>query len=192
MSFTLPKDFVLIFYHNAKSGFFPSKQAAIFSQNSDRFSLLSRIDNRFQTSNNSFEFILYYPDVDEFCHWKQTENPILTDKTQPITFEDVNCSWHYLSHYPFNGLWKSTSINCFLDSGENNSFYYAVGMYHNDTNYPGLPGPKWEYNNETLWEEYLYMKVEDPTSLKYLYSVCSPYQSREILLHILFTAIMLG
>ena len=191
MNFTLPKDFVLVFYHNAKKGFFPSKKAAMFSQNRDRFSLLSRIDDKFRTSSNNFEFILYYPDLDEFCHWKQSENPLFVDNLDSITFEKVDCVWNELEIHPFKGLRKSDSFMSFLDSAASKSFFYSVGMYRNDSYNLGLAGPYWNYKNTILWEEYLYMKVEDPSLLKYLYSVCSPYYSREIYLQKLLTTIMI-
>ena len=191
MTFTLPKDFVLVLYHNARNGFFPSKRAAMFSQNRDRYSLLSRIDDRFKTSSNNFEFILYYPDIDEFCRWKQNENPLFVDKLESITFENIDCKWNERDSSQFKGLRKSLSSYSFLDSADNDAFFYAVGMYRNDSYNFGLPGPYWNYKNTILWEQYLYMKVEDPSLLKYLYSICSPFSSREILFHILFTTIML-
>ena len=173
MPFSLGKDWSLILYHNSKNGFFTSKFTSSFSLKNDRFSVISRIDDRFQTSEGYFEFILYYPDIEEWCQWKQLQNPLNVTDITKISFIPVTCEWQNIQYHQFKGLRKSLSSLAFLDSANYGDFFYAVGMYKEDSYYEGLPGPFWNYKDKTLWEEYLYMKVEDHSLLKYLYSVCS-------------------
>ena len=173
MPLNLTNDWALIVHHNVSHGFFPSNVSALFSLKKETFSVVSRIHDRFKI-NNTFEFILYYPDIDEYCHWKQIENPWTVDDMNNITFYPIDCKWENLSNpdQDFHGLRKSLSWHSVIDSTTQTSYFYAVGMYLKDskTENLGLPGPQWGYKNTTLWEQYLYMKVEDKSLLKYLYS----------------------
>ena len=188
---SLSQDWALILHHHLRDGVFPSNVRAGFSQRTDRYSVLSRINDDFKI-NESFEFILYYPDIDEFCQWKQSVNPLRAQPKSEIDFEPINCPFKDYKDVTFKGLRLSPYSYCLLDGiNEDGRWHYAVGVLDLDPNYEGIPGPKWNYKNTTLKEQYLYMRVTDPLLLPYLYSICTPFGYSRMNSRLYYSAVLI-
>ena len=175
---SLTQDWTLIFHHNLVDGIFPSNYSAGFSQRRHRYSVLSRVNDNFKI-DGYFEFILYYPDIEEYCQWKQNVNPMVAPCGSDIGFEPVNCTWDNFVPDPennFTGLRLSPSEFTLLDGINDGRWHYAIGITKLDTpKYYGMPGPIWYYKNVTINESYLYMRVNNPLLLPQLFSICTVY-----------------
>ena len=70
----------LIFHHNVKYGdLFKNEKVVHFYKGKNKFSLLSRINDKFKISDDYFEFMIYYPDYDDYVQFTQPTNPIYSE-----------------------------------------------------------------------------------------------------------------
>ena len=78
----------LIFHHNAKYGdLFKNEKEVLFYKGKNKFSLLSRINDKFKINDDYFEFMIYYPDYDDYVQFTQPANPIYSEF--PINSVDI-------------------------------------------------------------------------------------------------------
>lgn len=122
-----------VFYHNCKSG------TVLFSSNnsfaeaketntnapttSDKYSILSKLENFRPNTNSSFEFKLKYPtDTNGSNIWKQTSNPTYQ---KVIGYKPIKIDW--TSNY-WGGLEYSGNTSTLIDGSANhNNWSYAIG-----------------------------------------------------------------
>jgi len=172
-------DFVKVFSHDAKGGFF-SSQADAASKNpnnphADLFSILDQLE-RYRGSDGNFRFKLCYPEItwgvggSKCNEWIQSSNP-LTETT--ITgFKSISLAFTITSYMkPWGGLGKSVSHYPYAaidDSPSQSGWWFAIGStraYYNG----GIPGPRYssDSSNEankfgTVKKVILY--VQNPSS----------------------------
>ena len=164
----------LIFHHNVKNGdLFKDENEALYCRSDNKFSLLSKINDKFKINDEYFEFMITYPEYDDYIHFTQTKNPITINKTEEGTVV-VKRQSALPDRKSFKGLALGGHILALLDSnGKDPGWYYAIGqmMFVPDYN-NSIPGPNWYYNNSTnLFSEVnLYIKIIDLSLLPYLYS----------------------
>ena len=125
-----------IFYHNCQNGQFFTKTDVYNITTEDKYSILYILDKNF-TIRDKFEFLLEYPELGKFNHWRQKNSPtkekeiLNADPYKVQGYEGVkiqmnNCSW--------GGLALSTTTNTLIEGsiGKTDNWYYAIGQYADD------------------------------------------------------------
>ena len=135
-----------VFYHNCKSGtvlfssensFAEAKETNINAPTtSDKYSILSKLENFRPNTNSSFEFRLKYPtDTNDSNIWKQTSNPTY-EKIAGYTPVKINWTSNF-----WGGLeWTNGSTTLIDGSVNHDNWFYAIGVStkYND----GMPSCK--------------------------------------------------
>ena len=187
----------LIFHHNVKYGeLFKNKREALNYRGTHKFSLLSRINDRFKIDDQYFEFKITYPEYDDCVIFTQKTNPIHVDEIEEGTVE-VKKESNMNNHYNFTGLALGNNSFTLLDTnGKKDLWFYAIGQVNFVSAYnASIPGPNW-YCNETnnlIYEVNLYIKIKDWSLLDYLYSfnTCNSQHYIQLRNLLYFTIIML-
>ena len=135
-----------VFYHNCKSGtvlfssensFAEAKETNINAPTtSDKYSILSKLENFRPNTNSSFEFRLKYPtDTNDSNIWKQTSNPTY-EKIAGYTPVKINWTSNF-----WGGLeWTNGSTTLIDGSVNHENWFYAIGA---STKYrDGMPSCK--------------------------------------------------
>ena len=135
---------LLIFNHDLEKSnyrFFPSRDAALYSNDENMFSRLSQI-NELSIINNKYEFILEYPPLPDYIQWTQDLNPITTFESNTSN-SSLNINIKHIQGYSkFRGLMRSTVEMSLLDGDGNDLglYFYSVGtVSYGEGN--SLPGP---------------------------------------------------
>ena len=153
---------------------FKDTNEAVYCKDKGKFSLLSSINDRLKINNQYFEFMITYPEYDDYIYFTQTTNPLFTNKIEDGTVY-VKHKSKLTSQKPFKGLALSNNSVSLLDSNGNDSgWFYAIGQMAYDTSeyFDSIPGPNWYWEdpNQLFYEVNLYIKINDWSLLKYLYS----------------------
>ena len=111
------KRYLLIFRHNLiNNDFFTSYEEFLETNSLDKFSILGSINDSYKTINNSFEFILEYPETSKYANWIQNKNPIYAEETEVIGFKEIEITWPKSDETKFIGLHKSKRTEkCFVE-----------------------------------------------------------------------------
>ena len=125
-----------IFYHSYhnKVAFSRNGEAEYIIDHPDKFSILSKIDYRYQI-DDKFEFIIYYPEDDVYFRWIQNKNPLYEDESDSKKADGFELKQNNAEGFEFGGLVKSTkkadpTINSLLDGNPgSDNWYFAIGMY---------------------------------------------------------------
>ena len=120
----------------------------------NKFSLLKFINNDFLI-DSSYEFILYYEELDLILHWSQKRS--IHEITNDVIYTPLHVNESLKLFY---GLAQTNSSFSFID-GEPaaiDTWYYCIGMkklYSHETLGTGIPGPYFEnlvvVNKVSLW-----------------------------------------
>ena len=171
----------LIFHHNSTQGYF--KETNVLNHYSTHlFSVLSKVDDSYKI-DGKFEFLLKYPELQDYAQWTQTINPIHAPPNEENGYEKKHYNWSY--DYPFHGLTLSSTSASLLDGTPNpEHWFFAIGAYGLYLDQDGaIPGPFWNYNGKYLHEVNLYIKVFDPKLLRRLYSSFTCQFKQKTFLH---------
>ena len=126
-----------IFYHNFTGKVFFEGEDEVLQTNSyQKYSILLQLSNSSKI-NNLFEFILHWPDLNDYTQWKQSNNPIYeyeSDETKAEGFQYIkNASNPFL----WGGLVRTTKLmvnpkpNSLLDGNPGaTNWNCAIGMYY--------------------------------------------------------------
>ena len=150
-----------VFYHQ------PGVECNVFDINNEaeflnintkqRYSIFSELDENYKI-NNKYEFLLYYPDLDEYNWWRQSLLPF-NDKEKKgqnqkaTVYEEVDVN---MKDSNWGGLVRSTlertscsGICTFVEgSVGNDMYYYAIGLTkESDT----IPAEKEYVKDVYLW-----------------------------------------
>lgn len=133
--------------HNATGGsiVYSSVSEALQCTNSNKISnlyLFQKEHNIFKDINGFYEFILYYPGLNNYQRWKQRSNPVLTYDAVanyiPIHIPWTDQRWGGMAR---NNLSLSSASNTFLSGTINHgNWYYALCSFVNYSS-GGIPGP---------------------------------------------------
>ena len=164
----------LIFHHNVKyGGLFKDENEALYCRSDNKFSLLSKINDKFKINDEYFEFMITYPEYDDYIHFTQTKNPITINETEEGTVV-VKRQSALPNRENFTVLALGRHNYSLLDSnGKDYGWFYAIGQMKFAEGYNNsIPGPNWYYNNSDnlFYEVNLYIKIIDLSLLPYLYS----------------------
>ena len=134
--------------------------------------MLSRIDDSFKIQQ-FFEFVLVYPELQDYLQWNQTVNPIHAQPNTDNGYQRIRNP--FTDGYSFSGLSLSNSSATLIDGSPfEASWFYGIGLYgiglHAEKT---IPGPNWVYNGKSLSEVRLYIKIIDTSLLGKLYSYCT-------------------
>ena len=131
-----------VFYHNSTGrNYFVNESEAKYSLDSNKYSILANITNAYK-HRSKFEFIIYWPTLKTFYHWRQTINPLLDIEAEGVSqargFELIHPNPDP-SRAKFGGLVKSTILeqsgstyyhSSLLDGRPGvYQWYYSIGMY---------------------------------------------------------------
>ena len=165
--------FLLLFHHNTiNSDFFISYEEFLNTNSIYKYSILGYIDDSFKSTDDSYEFILEYPETSKYAHFLQKVNPLCANENDDIGYQNINITWEIDEKIPFIGLHiADRNEKSFLDgtkglNEDNLSFYYySIGLrkswYGNL-----LPGYIYNYNPNPLHEVYLWLKITNLELLK--------------------------
>lgn len=123
-----------VFYHNCKSGTVLFSRENSFAEaketntnaptTSDKYSILSKLENFRPNTNSLFEFKLKYPtDTNDSNIWKQTSNPTY-EKITGYTPVKINWTSNYWGGLEYNKYSTSSFIDGSVNIGD---WYYAIG-----------------------------------------------------------------
>ena len=166
--------FLLIFHQNTiNNNFYSSKEEFLNTNSLDKYSIFGYIDDSFKTTDNSYEFILEYPETSQYARWRQTLNPLEANLTDDVGYKKIKITWDVDDRIPFVGLHISErQQNCYLDGTntknylDNHLFYYAIGLNSEWSNSNKLPG--YIYNDDLgqIHEAFLWLKITNNDILK--------------------------
>ena len=122
-----------IFYHNCENGEFFSPEEVYNITTDDKYSILYILDKNVKI-RNKFEFLLEYPELNKFNHWRQKNSPTKekeTTITGPYKVEGYQEIKIQMNTNDWGGLALSTNKNTFIEGsiGNQSSWFYAIGQY---------------------------------------------------------------
>ena len=174
-----------LLHHNFEAaGGFVSESEALSSNNPNRYSILSELNDALKF-NGTFEFHLEYPTYK--IHWIQNDNPITLDGSKYESAPGLLVYRNATEGFTFKGLGLSkkeldNKISTLLDGNIGSSiFYYAVGMYNSTQGSwysSGIPGAKDAEKRVTLW-------VRVPNYFGNVKTICSSKSSNHWLFFML-------
>ena len=128
-----------IFYHNSSNKVFfqqyPSSHEVLFTNQSQKFSLLKYLPfiNRYE--HEWFEFIIEYPEQQGYIQWKQNLNPLsvrqdTSGKIENFIYQPIHNTWDDQEDV-FGGLVRFDAYMATFLTGSATieSWYYAIGAY---------------------------------------------------------------
>ena len=180
MSNVEPKElseWILIFHHNSKSGYFKNLNEALYSKKQDRFSVLGNIDDRYLISGY-FEFRIVYPEIEDYLEFKQNKNPLKLHHTDEFECQKIHFEWEDPQDFECLTLHNGTKT---LLEGQKSliTWFYAIGQFFQEGNHIlKILGPQWKYNGIELTEVNLFIKVIDKTLIPHLFSFCTLIQKQ--------------
>ena len=143
----LNKKWLKIFYHDVTGGvYFDNEEEALFSNTPQKFSILGLITSDFKI-NNYYEFVLEYPGIEGYNHWKQSIFPRDVQESLETSSgftcdvsEGCSCSW---TGTYWKGLERSTSTSyTFLDGSFNTGhWWFTIGAKTGHGGQIQYPGP---------------------------------------------------
>ena len=175
------KYWFLIFHHNIEGGFFTPKNV-LSSHTKHKFSVLGRLNDQYKYED-SFHFLLTYPQTSGYINWTQNENPI--HRTTNSTYHVISNTFHSVNQFEGLSL-HDTDDRTFLEGqiGEKTTWFYAIGQYRKRTNDTeiSLAGPDWRIDGNPVTEVNLYLRVFDTSLVYKLYHFCT-LQTRSFYIH---------
>ena len=163
-----------IFYHNSSTKVFfnKSKNEHLSSNSEEKYSILGALES-IHRFDNSFEFLLEYPELQGYNRWIQTVNPLgIKNPTtrESLGYESINETW---SCNYCGGFTLSINQNTFICGaiGHSSHWVFAIGSFSNygtDNTFPG-PTINDENGNATNTHKisyvYLWIRVKQFHSL---------------------------
>ena len=184
------KYWFLIFHHNIEGGFFTPKNV-LSSHTKHKFSVLGRLNDQYKYED-SFHFLLTYPQTSGYINWTQNENPI--HRTTNSTYHVISNTFQSVNQFEGLSLHGGNDAT-FLEGqiGEKTTWFYAIGQYRGSRDYPNsLAGPRWILDNKNSTEVNLYLRIYDTSLAHQLYSFTVFYKRRyNIQIHVLFICFFL-
>lgn len=157
-------EWLKVFYQNFNSGVgFSTAKDALLCNEEDRYSILSELNDSLKLNNKKYEFILYYPELDVYNRWRQTNNPIdeyeATGKTTVDGFHPIHTG---AKINEWGGLARSNGTNAALLNGTpgqigSGSWWLAIGVvtgasfYNSIKTFYNIPAHNTGVNISYLW-----------------------------------------
>ena len=157
---------------------FVDDREANFSLKKNRFSVLKYIDDKFRiAADSTFEFIIYYKELNEIIHWTQkTSIHAKTSDTEYVVKHSNN------TLHGFEGIGLSINDNnaAYLDGQPSSTdWWFSIGLKSIFGN-NGIPGSKHNYatgfKNQVVHEVSMWVRVDNMSllySLPALNRICS-------------------
>ena len=121
------KTWLLVFRHSTrKTVSFFTKEEAKLNNEEDKFSIIAKIDETFKY-DSKYEFLLDYPETNEYCIWRQSLSPLkdTKDGNSAEGFEPIRL---IPNSYTFGGLQLSSVSRSLIDGSTSTiCWYYAIG-----------------------------------------------------------------
>ena len=169
-----------IFHHKMKvaNDRFDDFDEALFCNKANKFSILSKINDRYKIMGK-YEFLLLYPGIAGYNRWLQSVFPLYENdengKTQARGFQKVNLTWGVNK---FKGLVRSmihSDVNCIpsLIDGTIGSqdWFYAIGYIKTCSQVfqTSIPGPDISANEVILYIRKPYITLNNINQRKPLF-----------------------
>ena len=139
---------VKVFYHDCSTGeFFTSFEELLNTNSVYKYSILGKIDE-FKTEN-TYEFLLEYPELNGYNRWTQTSNPTTTVE-RVDGYNPISISWNT---YWWHGLCASNPQYSFIDGSVGHAnWLYAIGSKQSWGTATQMPGPEKPLSKVYLWQ----------------------------------------
>ena len=147
-----------IFHHYSGNGKkFLDKIEPLLCNTIDKFSILSLINESYKI-NNSYEFLLEYPELNGYNRWLQGEFPLKLPDIDYNSYIPINISWN--GQY-WKGLIKSARSETLIEGSVNHiHWWYSIGTtYLNSDN--TFPGPATNIMNFQVKEVILWIRINN-------------------------------
>ena len=153
----------LLLHHNSNGGkvFFDNATEAFKSFDSQKYSILYTLDDRYRTMKNGdskFEFIVEWPeDLKYYFHWRQSMNPLNDyEETNIFSAKGFEPIHNGTSFSQWGGLVRDRSCKySYLNGvpGVRGTWCIAIGMYGTQSSYigQGIPAACDVSNTVDLW-----------------------------------------
>ena len=166
--------FLLIFHQNTYTNDLFETETEFLETNSiHKYSILKYINDDFKIGG-VFEFIMEYPEINEYGHWTQTKNPLDAEPDENVNVNQINSTWN--NDIKFIGLHKSSlQSSCYIEGTDLVSpttnlpnWYYAIGQKVEwSTNC--LAGPYGSVKRFKIHQVFLWLRIADLNLLKRIF-----------------------
>ncbi|MNS98863.1 hypothetical protein D3C72_1332440 [compost metagenome] len=151
-------NWVKLVYQNNNNGtvlFNPNEMN--FCDKQGKYSILGEIE-KYRDNSGNFEFLLEYPEINQYNRWIQSSNP--TEYIETVNdYESIQTTWRTRN---WSGLAKSNSGACYLDGSIGTStWFYAVGSYTNWTDSNNKIGIPSYDSNVAVNEVNLWVRIDN-------------------------------
>ena len=186
-----------IFYQKYDSSdLFTDEKEAKYIISRNKYSLLANITDNYKI-DNQYEFIISYPEYEEYFRWQQSIFPLNEIENINTEVNGFNLISNTSIGYNFGGLVKtnisdeSNRTNCLLDGNPGSStYFFCIAAYKNGSPYwisNGFPSFVWNVNKKASLVS-LWLRMPYPISLLLL--TCKiPKNSKLVLNSMLYVSI---
>ena len=146
IKYFLGKPWLKLFYHYVISDedfFSEDEQDFLYHNSRKKFSIFNYIDKKFKYEGY-YEFLLEYPSVEGYNHWKQEIFPLDANENEGTTDVKYNqngylCSW---TGKDWKGLRRSSQTRyTYLDGSNSDKHWFEIGVKNRYNNNLLFPGP---------------------------------------------------
>ena len=166
--------FLLIFHQNTfTNDLFETESECLKTNSIHKYSILKYINDDFKTGD-VFEFIMEYPEINEYGHCTQSKNPLEAEPNQDVNVRQMNSTW--VNGMNFIGLHQSSNPSmCYLEGTDHISsvtgqpdWYYAIGQKV-PWNTNCLAGPYASEKRLKIHQVFLWLKISNIDLLKRIF-----------------------
>ena len=126
--------FLLLFHSKFENeNYFTSYDEFLYTNTKNKYSLFGFLDDSFKNENDSFVFLMEYPDTSCYFYFQQNINPLQAEPNSEVGFTQISTTCSSIT-ITFSGLTKFNDTCSYLDgfipSDENEPDYwhYALGQ----------------------------------------------------------------
>ena len=155
---------LLLLFYIESSTFLKSDKEVLLSYKKNKYSILYFFDDSFRLSDNTFHFLMEYPEGSCSYFWSQTKNPLTTPNDEDVSMINLNLSCE--GSIEFSGLSLSDSPSyTFLDGMPSNkdnkdSWHFPIGQKGQTQNQDRIPVYSYS-SNPIITEVNLWVQIED-------------------------------
>ncbi|EAY08473.1 gp3-related protein [Trichomonas vaginalis G3] len=143
--------YMKVFYHNMLGGVFANKDQAKYINSQYKYSILNEINDEFRDNDRKFTFALFYPEINLYNIWQQSNSPLNEPK-----------KWTNNNHYKVAGYQNLTIL---ADRQDSYCVWGGLALSHTENLIDGCPGGKdWYFTIGYVGTEWNYVRNKIPSN----------------------------
>ena len=140
-----------VFYHNMLGGVFSNKDQAKYINSQYKYSILNEINDEFRDNDRKFTFALFYPELNLYNIWQQSNSPLNERK-----------KWTTNNHYKVEGY---NNITILADRNDSACVWGGLTLSHSGSLIDGCPGgADWYFTIGYVGEPTHFIKNKIPSN----------------------------